>query len=90
MEVTKVSITLFLVITLAISSNYNVLAESGVSKTTKYGECIYDDFCKVGKSETHECFVKCLKTGKHKKKKYIGGECVPKSPQYGYCCCIKR
>lgn len=60
-----------------------------VSKTTKYGECIYDDFCKVGKSGTHECFVKCLKTGKHKKK-YIGGECVPKSPQYGYCCCIKR
>ncbi|KAF8056411.1 hypothetical protein N665_1272s0004 [Sinapis alba] len=86
METPKISITLLLVIALAISSNYNVLAASDppLSMTTKYGECIYENFCKVGKSGTRECFLTCLERGN----KYIGGECVPKSPQYGYCCCL--
>ncbi|KAL0720407.1 hypothetical protein Bca4012_035006 [Brassica carinata] len=84
MEITKISITLFLVITLAISCHCNVLTEPPVSTTTKYGECISENFCKVGRSGTRECILTCLERGI----KYVGGDCVPKSPQYGYCCCI--
>ncbi|CAF1801430.1 unnamed protein product [Brassica oleracea var. botrytis] len=84
MDITKMSITLFLVMTLAISSNCEVLAASSeVSKTTNYGECIYEELCEMGKSGTHECIVKCSK----KNKKYTGGKCIPKNPEYGYCCC---
>ncbi|KAF8097823.1 hypothetical protein N665_0280s0025 [Sinapis alba] len=54
-----------------------------VSKTTNYGECIYEELCDMGKSGSHECFIKCSK----KNKKYTGGKCIPKNPEYGYCCC---
>ncbi|KAL0720404.1 hypothetical protein Bca4012_035003 [Brassica carinata] len=84
MNITKISITLFLVMTLAISSNSEVQAASSeVSKTTNSGECIYDELCDVGKSGIHECFLKCSK----KNKKYTGGKCITKNSEYGYCCC---
>ncbi|CAL9235473.1 unnamed protein product [Arabidopsis halleri] len=75
MDLTKTSITFFLIIILAISSsNYNVLAVSGPPK------CIAQ--CRPGYYERFECFHDCITEG------YDNGRCVP-GPKTGKCCCTR-
>ncbi|CAL9236676.1 unnamed protein product [Arabidopsis halleri] len=79
MGITKTSVTVFLVIMLAISiSYYNVVAES-VLEPAKDGACLF--LCD-NRRDFHACVHDCTLNDI-----YRGGHCVGNPAR---CCCIRR
>ncbi|XP_019093726.1 PREDICTED: defensin-like protein 44 [Camelina sativa] len=81
MSITKISMTLLLLIVLAASlSNYNVFA-SEIKLTGRI-----DDMCKTTCSATYvngKCGADCRKAG------FSSGQCATSGPFVNKCCCTK-